>query len=90
MKTINYKNFTVRCALEEPVTIDNFWKYDINITQYKNNKFENIMIIPRTFLCMYNVEALLSGNEEEAKRGLDNIIKNMEYNINELKKLCNM
>ena len=51
MKKINYQHFTVQCALEEPVTTDNFWKYDIQIFQYKDNKFENVVIIPRTILC---------------------------------------
>ena len=31
MRTIKYEHFTVQCALEEPVTTDNFWKY-----KYKN------------------------------------------------------
>ena len=90
MRTIKYEHFTVKCALEEPVTTDNFWKYNINIIQYKDNKFEDIVIIPRTVLCKYDVEALLSGNEEEAQRGLDHIISNMEYHISRLKKLCSM
>ena len=90
MKKINYQHFTVQCALEEPVTTDNFWKYDIDIIQYKDNKFEGIVIIPKTVLCKYDVEALLSGNEEEAQRGLSNVIRNMEYSLSKLKKLCSM
>jgi len=90
MKRINYKHFTVECALEEPVTTDNYWKYDIDIIWYKENKFEDIVIIPRTMLCKYDTEALLSGNEQEAQRGLDNVIRNMEYRISKLKKLCSM
>jgi len=90
MKKIKYQNFTVECALEEPVTTDNYWKYDIDIIWYKENKFEDIVIIPRTILCKYDTEALLSGNEQEAQRGLDNVIRNMEYHISKLKKLCSM
>jgi len=90
MKKIKYEHFTVECALEEPVTTDNYWKYDIDIIWYKENKFEDIVIIPRTVLCKYDVEALLSGNEQEAQRGLNNVIRNMEYHINKLKKLCIM
>ena len=90
MKKIKYQNFTVECALEEPVTTDNYWKYDIDIIWYKENKFEDIVIIPRTILCKYDTEALLSGNEEEAQRGLSNVIRNMEYHISKLKKLCSM
>jgi len=90
MKKIKYQNFTVECALEEPVTTDNYWKYDIDILWYKENKFEDIVIIPRTILCKYDTEALLSGNEQEAQRGLDNVIRNMEYHISKLKKLCSM
>ena len=90
MKKIKYQNFTVECALEEPVTTDNYWKYDIDIIWYKENKFDDIVIIPRTILCKYDTEALLSGNEQEAQRGLDNVIRNMEYHISKLKKLCSM
>ena len=90
MISIKYQNFTVECALEEPVTADNYWKYDIDIIWYKENKFEDIVIIPRTILCKYDTEALLSGNEQEAQRGLDNVIRNMEYHISKLKKLCSM
>ena len=90
MKKIKYQHFTVECALEEPVTVDNFWKFDIDILQYKDNKFEDIVIIPRTILCKYDTEALLSGDEQEAQRGLNNIIRNMEYHISKLKKLCSM
>lgn len=90
MKKIKYQNFTVECALEEPVTTDNYWKYDIDIIWYKENKFEDIVIIPRTILCKYDTEALLSGNEQEAQRGLDNVIRNIEYHISKLKKLCSM
>lgn len=90
MKKIKYQNFTVECALEEPVTTDNYWKYDIDIIWYKENKFEDIVIIPRTILCKYDTEALLSGNEQEAQRGLNNVIRNMEYHISKLKKLCSM
>ena len=90
MKKIKYQNFTVECALEEPVTTDNYWKYDIDIIWYKENKFEDIVVIPRTILCKYDTEALLSGNEQEAQRGLNNVIRNMEYHINKLKKLCSM
>ena len=90
MKKIKYQHFTVECALEEPVIIDNYWKYDIDIVWYKENKFEDIVIIPRTILCKYDTEALLSGNEQEAQRGLNNVIRNMEYHINKLKKLCSM
>jgi len=90
MKKIKYQNFTVECALEEPVTTDNYWKYDIDIIWYKENKFEDIVIIPRTVLCKYDTEALLSGNEQEAQRGLDSVIRNMEYHISKLKKLCSM
>ena len=88
MKKIKYQNFTVECALEEPVTTDNYWKYDIDIIWYKENKFEDIVVIPRTILCKYDTEALLSGNEQEAQRGLNNVIRNMEYHINKLKKPC--
>lgn len=90
MKKIKYKNFIVECALEEPVTTDNYWKHDIDIVWYKENKFEDIVIIPRTILCKYDTEALLSGNEQEAQRGLNNVIRNMEYHISKLKKLCSM
>lgn len=90
MGTIKYEHFTVQCALEGPVTTDNFWKYNINIIQYKDNKFEDIVIIPKTVLCKYDTEALLSGNEEEAQNGLRNVIRNMEYDVNKLKKLCSM
>ena len=90
MKKIKYQHFTVECALEEPVTTDNYWKYDIDIVWYKENKFEDIVIIPKTILCKYDTEALLSGNEQEAQRGLNNVIINMEYHINKLKKLCSM
>ena len=90
MKKIKYQHFTVECALDEPVTTDNFWKYDIDILWYKDNKFEDIVIIPKTILCKYDTEALLSGNEEEAQRGLNNVIRNMEYHISKLKKLCSM
>ena len=90
MRTIKYEHFTVQCALEEHVTTDNFWKYDIYIIQYKDNKFEDIVIIPKTVLCKYDVEALLSGNEEEAQKGLKHVIRNMEYYINKLKTLCSM
>lgn len=90
MKKIKYEHFTVECALEGPVTTDNYWKYDIDIIWYKENKFEDIVIIPRTILCKYDTEALLSGNEQEAQRGLNNVIRNMEYHINKLKKLCSM
>ena len=90
MKKIKYQNFTVECALEEPVTTDNYWKYDIDIIWYKENKFEDIVIIPRTILCKYDTEALLSGNEQEAQRGLNNVVRNMEYHISKLKKLCSM
>ena len=90
MKKIKYEHFTVECALEEPMTTDNYWKYDIDIIWYKENKFEDIVIIPRTILCKYDTEALLSGNEQEAQRGLNNVIRNMEYHISKLKKLCSM
>lgn len=90
MRTIKYEHFTVQCALEEPVTTDNFWKYDIHIFQYKDNMFEDVVIIPKTILCKYDVEALLSGNEKEARNGLSNVIRNMEYHISKLKNLCSM
>ncbi len=91
MKKIKYEHFTVECALEEPVTIDNFWKYNIDILQYtEEGKFKDIVTIPKTILCKYDTEALLSGNEQEAQRGLNNVIRNMEYHISKLKELCSM
>ncbi len=91
MKKIKYQNFTVECALEEPVTTDNFWKYNIDILQYtEEGKFKDIVTIPTTILCKYDTEALLSGNEQEAQRGLNNVIRNMEYHISKLKELCSM
>jgi hypothetical protein len=91
MKKIKYEHFTVECTLEEPVTTDNFWKYDIDILQYtEEGEFKDIVIIPKTVLCKYDVEALLSGNEEEAQNALSNVTRNMEYHINKLKKLCSM
>lgn len=85
MRTIKYKHFTVQCALEEPVTTDNFYKHSITVYMDSSiDPFCGITIIPKEILCKYDTEALLSGDEEEAKKGLEHVIKNMREQINML------
>ena len=86
---IKYQHFTVECALNEPVTVDNFWKHSITICSNgtPDNPHGDVTTVPKEILCMYDTESLLSGDEDRARQGLKNVIRNMRWSIEKLESL---
>ena len=83
MRTIQYKEWQVQCYNDGPVTVDNYFKYDIIINRF-DGKY--VMIIYKEELWLSDAEGLLSGDETLAQQALDNIIHNMEYELDIMKK----
>ena len=83
MRTVQYKEWQVECYNDEPVTEDNYFKYDIYINTV-DGKY--VMTIHKQVLYLSDAEGLLSDDEALAQQALDNIIHNMEYELNILKK----
>jgi hypothetical protein len=83
MRTIQYKEWQVECYNDEPVTEDNYFKYDIFINT-ADGKY--VMTIHKQVLYLSDAEGLLSGDEALAQQALDNIIHNMEYELDIMKK----
>ena len=83
MRTIQYKEWQVECYNDEPVTADNYFKYDITINKADG---EYVTTIRRQELWLFDAEGLLSGDEALAQQALDSVIHNMEDKLNILKK----
>ena len=83
MRTIQYKEWQVECYNEEPVTVDNYFKYDIYINR-ADGKY--VMTIHKEELWLCDAKGLLSGDEEFAQRALDRVIYNREYELDILKR----
>jgi len=83
MRTIQYKEWQVETYNEEPVTVDNYFKYDIIINK-ADGKY--VMRISKEELWLSDAEGLLSGDEVLAQQALDNVIHNREYELDILKK----
>lgn len=83
MKTVQYKEWQVQCYNDEPVTVDNYFKYDIIINR-ADGKY--VMTIHKQELWLSDAEGLLSGDEALAQNALDNIIYNREYELDILKR----
>ena len=83
MRTIQYKEWQVETYNEEPVTVDNYFKYDIIINK-ADGKY--VMRISKEELWLSEAEGLLSGDETLAQQALDSIIHNREYELDILKK----
>ena len=86
MRTVQYKEWQVQTYNDEPVTIDNYFKYDIII-----NKADGgfVMRISKEELWLSDAEGLLSGDETLAQQALDSVIHNREYDLDILKKFNN-
>jgi len=83
MKTVQYKEWQVQSYNDEPVTVGNYFKYDITINRF-DGKY--IMTIHKEELWLSDAEGLLSGNETLAQQALDSVIYNREYELDILKK----
>jgi hypothetical protein len=83
MRTIQYKEWQVECFNDEPVTVDNYFKYDIYINK-ANGKY--VMTIHKEELWLCDAEGLLSGDETLAQQALDSVIHNREYELDILKR----
>ena len=83
MRTVQYKYWQVETYNEGPVTVDNYYKYDITINR-ANGSY--VMKIRKEELWLSDAEGLLSGNEILAQRALDSVIYNREYELDILKK----
>lgn len=70
MKEIKYSNFTVVTRLNEPVTVENFFKFPIDI--YVGTEVELTLQPEEVF--KQEVENILSGDESLAKEALANYI----------------
>lgn len=86
MRTVQYKEWQVACINDEPVTIDNYFKYDIYINR-ANGAY--VMTIHKEELWLVDAEGLLSGDETLAQQALDSIISNREYELDILTKFNN-
>jgi len=78
MKTVNYKNYRVETYNEQPVAIDNYFKYDIVI---RDNEGKYVARIHNHELTIKQVEGLLSGDEKLAQEALNSIIRYREGNL---------
>ena len=83
MRTVQYKEWQVQTYNDEPVTVDNYFKYDIIINK-ADGKY--VMRISKEELWLSDAEGLLSGDETLAQQALDNVIYNREYELDILKK----
>ena len=83
MRTIQYKEWQVECFNEEPVTVDNYFKYDITINKANG---EYVMRIRKEELWLSDAEGLLSGDEILVQQALDSVIHNREYELDILKR----
>ena len=83
MKTIQYKDWQVQTYNDEPITVDNYFKYDIIINK-ADGKY--VMTIHKQELWLSDAEGLLSGDEILAQQALDSVIYNREYELDILKK----
>jgi hypothetical protein len=83
MRTVQYKEWQVETYNDEPVTVDNYFKYDIIINK-ANGKY--VMTIHKEELWLSDAEGLLSGDETLAQQALDSIISNREYELDILTK----
>ena len=83
MRTIQYKEWQVETYNEEPVTVDNYFKYDIIINK-ADGKY--VMRISKDELWLSDAEGLLSGDEVLAQQALDSVIHNREYELDILKR----
>lgn len=83
MRTIQYKEWQVQTYNDEPVTVDNYFKYDIIINK-ANGKY--VMTIRKEELWLGDAEGLLSGDETLAQHALDSVIHNREYELDRLKR----
>jgi len=83
MRTVQYKEWQVQTYNDEPVTGDNYFKYDIIINK-ANDKY--VMTIHKEELWLSDAEGLLSGDETLAQQALDSVIHNREYELNILKR----
>lgn len=82
MRTVKYKEWQVQCYNDEPVTVDNFYKYDI-IIKKTDGKF--VTRINKEELCLSQVEQLLSGDDTLAQQALNSIISDKEIELYYLK-----
>lgn len=76
MKEIKYKDFSIKTALEDVITIDNFHQYNLFIF---DNKGKYVTTIYRTEVCYDDVISLHSEDENLAKLALKNISHNRMY-----------
>lgn len=83
MRTVQYKEWQVETHNEEPVTVDNYFKYDIYINK-ADGKY--VMTIRKHELWLSDAEGLLSGDEILAQQAFDNVIYNRECELGILKK----
>ena len=83
MKTVQYKHWQATTYNDEPVTVDNYFKYDICINK-ADGKY--VMRISKEELWLSQAEDLLSGDETLAQQALDSVIYNREYELDILKR----
>ena len=83
MRTVQYKEWQVETYNDEPVTGDNYFKYDIIINK-ANGKY--VMTIHKEELWLCDAEGLLSGDEILAQHALNSVIHNREYELDILKR----
>ena len=86
MRTVQYKEWQVQTYNDEPVTVDNYFKYDI-IINMKDGRF--VTTIRKEELWLSEAEGLLSGDETLAQQALDSVIHNREYELDILKRFNN-
>lgn len=79
-----FKSFTIYSALTGPVTVDNFYKYPINIYDTKNNLID---IIRKGELSLDLAKSLVHGDEKQVKNAIKTIVDNRLYWIARLQLL---
>lgn len=78
-----FTNFELETKLELPVTVENFWKYDINIR--KNGR--HFTTISARELSLPLANDLLTGDEAKVKDAIECLILNYEFRISELREI---
>lgn len=89
---IKYSKFEVDTSLELPldqekwhnILVNEFFKHHIKILPKDS---ELIMLIFKEEVFLWHVQELLSGDEQRALDAIRSIIRNREYEINNLKKV---
>lgn len=79
-----FSNFSIETRLEKPVTVDNFFKYSIDI---RNNEGKLIDVIKASELSLTLAENFIYGDEKVVKETIKQIISNRLFWIEQLQSI---